>query len=60
MRFDKKNENIFPKSPQIYLPKSEADAKAKVCKKSKTQICIQWPMSYIFPQQAISQDQTFQ
>ena len=55
--FDKKIENAFQKSPQIYLSTSEADTKAKVCKKSNIQKFKQWHMSYIFTQQAISQAQ---
>ena len=41
---------LSKKSPQIYLSISEADTKAKVCKKSKTQKCIHRPISNIFTQ----------
>ena len=39
--FEKKMRTHSKKSPQIYLSVSEADTKAKVCKKSKILKCIQ-------------------
>ena len=46
----KKMKTFSKKCPQIYSSISEANTKTKVCKKSKSQKCIQSHMSCIFIQ----------